>query len=134
MRRRLQGSEVHPYVVRKAKSPHIIQRNPVAVSGGEEGVPVVRGDGENGIVSPSPRTTDRKSTRLNSSHDQISYAVFCLKKTTFKPRRAHRRSLGHPLSRPRSPPPSPDRCLFPSRRRRTRTCGRFSRCVCTRSW
>src|SRR2546421_8645519 len=26
------------------------------------------------------RGTDRKSTRLNSSHDQISYAVFCLKK------------------------------------------------------
>src|SRR5688572_31004213 len=28
----------------------------------------------------SPRTGDRKSTRLNSSHSQISYAVFCLKK------------------------------------------------------
>src|SRR5256712_10289436 len=27
-------------------------------------------------------TADRKSTRLNSSHDQISYAVFCLKKRT----------------------------------------------------
>src|SRR2546421_8293759 len=26
------------------------------------------------------RLGDRKSTRLNSSHDQISYAVFCLKK------------------------------------------------------
>src|SRR2546430_5897906 len=26
------------------------------------------------------RHTDRKSTRLNSSHSQISYAVFCLKK------------------------------------------------------
>src|SRR5206468_10605088 len=26
-----------------------------------------------------PRQVDRKSTRLNSSHDQISYAVFCLK-------------------------------------------------------
>src|SRR5256886_7430748 len=26
-------------------------------------------------------STDRKSTRLNSSHSQISYAVFCLKKT-----------------------------------------------------
>src|SRR2546421_9723250 len=26
------------------------------------------------------RGGDRKSTRLNSSHDQISYAVFCLKK------------------------------------------------------
>src|SRR2546430_4188228 len=29
---------------------------------------------------------DRKSTRLNSSHSQISYAVFCLKKTkTLRP-------------------------------------------------
>src|SRR2546430_5204564 len=28
---------------------------------------------------------DRKSTRLNSSHSQISYAVFCLKKTTLIP-------------------------------------------------
>src|SRR2546428_940168 len=27
-----------------------------------------------------PYLSDRKSTRLNSSHDQISYAVFCLKK------------------------------------------------------
>src|SRR2546430_7385612 len=26
------------------------------------------------------KTQDRKSTRLNSSHSQISYAVFCLKK------------------------------------------------------
>src|SRR2546427_7330905 len=26
------------------------------------------------------RTVDRKSTRLNSSHSQISYAVFCLEK------------------------------------------------------
>src|SRR3989475_3557516 len=26
------------------------------------------------------KTEDRKSTRLNSSHSQISYAVFCLKK------------------------------------------------------
>src|SRR2546429_4568951 len=28
---------------------------------------------------------DRKSTRLNSSHGYISYAVFCLKKKTFLP-------------------------------------------------
>src|SRR2546430_9739756 len=28
----------------------------------------------------SPYVGDRKSTRLNSSHSQISYAVFCLKK------------------------------------------------------
>src|SRR3712207_7753447 len=30
--------------------------------------------------SPQPRSSDRKSTRLNSSHANISYAVFCLKK------------------------------------------------------
>src|SRR5438309_11139743 len=29
---------------------------------------------------PRPRARDRKSTRLNSSHSSISYAVFCLKK------------------------------------------------------
>src|SRR5476649_2451976 len=29
---------------------------------------------------PTPAGTDRKSTRLNSSHTVISYAVFCLKK------------------------------------------------------
>src|SRR2546430_11213029 len=32
-----------------------------------------------GVTSES-RIADRKSTRLNSSHSQISYAVFCLKK------------------------------------------------------
>src|SRR5256886_12122694 len=31
-------------------------------------------------------STDRKSTRLNSSHSQISYAVFCLKKKKTKKR------------------------------------------------
>src|SRR5438874_7440991 len=29
---------------------------------------------------PEPEAGDRKSTRLNSSHVEISYAVFCLKK------------------------------------------------------
>src|SRR2546421_8923500 len=32
---------------------------------------------------------DRKSTRLNSSHDQISYAVFCLKKKKINKRENH---------------------------------------------
>src|SRR2546421_8145849 len=62
-------------------------------------VVVARADGRERIVRvvvldeivPDPRLValredfpevdlDRKSTRLNSSHDQISYAVFCLKK------------------------------------------------------
>src|SRR2546430_4306869 len=34
------------------------------------------------IRQPAVRSLDRKSTRLNSSHSQISYAVFCLKKKT----------------------------------------------------
>src|SRR2546427_894801 len=33
-----------------------------------------------GRLTRSEYTLDRKSTRLNSSHSQISYAVFCLKK------------------------------------------------------
>src|SRR5688572_31382462 len=32
------------------------------------------------VKIPPGNTIDRKSTRLNSSHSQISYAVFCLKK------------------------------------------------------
>src|SRR3712207_7170144 len=35
-----------------------------------------------GALSPT-RATDRKSTRLNSSHANISYAVFCLKKKPY---------------------------------------------------
>src|SRR2546428_8904455 len=42
---------------------------------------------------------DRKSTRLNSSHDQISYAVFCLKK---KNKETHRHVGAAP--RPGAPP------------------------------
>src|SRR2546421_4600659 len=47
---------------------------------------------------------DRKSTRLNSSHDQISYAVFCLKKKK-KPRHSYTPSTSHvrsAVSLPRS--------------------------------
>src|SRR5258707_2150096 len=45
-----------------------------------------RGFPENPLAkSPSrPVISDRKSTRLNSSHANISYAVFCLKKKNWK--------------------------------------------------
>src|SRR3712207_5143874 len=40
-----------------------------------------KSSGNGGInLSNSSNNTDRKSTRLNSSHANISYAVFCLKK------------------------------------------------------
>ena len=38
--------------------------------------------GANAILGVSLAVADRKSTRLNSSHVLISYAVFCLKKKT----------------------------------------------------
>src|SRR5947207_10124116 len=41
-------------------------------------------------VLPRRRRRDRKSTRLNSSHTVISYAVFCLKKKNKKTSRAPR--------------------------------------------
>src|SRR2546430_1931037 len=37
-------------------------------------------DVSQGETTPMAPLVDRKSTRLNSSHSQISYAVFCLKK------------------------------------------------------
>src|SRR2546427_9085953 len=49
---------------------------------------------------PPPRRNhakDRKSTRLNSSHSEISYAVFCLKK------KKHQSNYTYP----RDPPPPP---------------------------
>src|SRR5258708_28468556 len=35
------------------------------------------------LCHPQPASRDRKSTRLNSSHQIISYAVFCLKQKQF---------------------------------------------------
>src|SRR5256885_9753191 len=52
-----------------------------------EGIPRVAqiegqaADGGDDTVRRGPLGRDRKSTRLNSSHLVISYAVFCLKKT-----------------------------------------------------
>src|SRR2546430_7918300 len=54
----------------------------------EEGHRVRQPDSQ--LRAPSVPDGDRKSTRLNSSHSQISYAVFCLKKKKY---------LGRPLIR-----------------------------------
>src|SRR5687768_17941938 len=42
--------------------------------------------------------TDRKSTRLNSSHGYISYAVFCLKKKKKKQTKTNERKKYTPIS------------------------------------
>src|SRR5258708_18585005 len=56
------------------------------------GIPVVRGS----VLKLERRSQDRKSTRLNSSHQIISYAVFCLKK---KKKRATDRRQCHLIER-----------------------------------
>src|SRR5258708_29558121 len=44
-------------------------------------------------LGPTVGRQDRKSTRLNSSHQIISYAVFCLKKKKHTPSPIHRPAL-----------------------------------------
>src|SRR5207302_9117832 len=57
---------------------------------GPDQKPVQRPDGDGQVrhlvlLEPHLKVTkDRKSTRLNSSHVKISYAVFCLKKNTIR--------------------------------------------------
>src|SRR2546422_6181141 len=48
-----------------------------------------------GALAESRSTQDRKSTRLNSSHGYISYAVFCLKKKKKKTHSSQRVYLIH---------------------------------------
>src|SRR5215204_7208718 len=45
---------------------------------------VRHGEGRSPLPTARPCETDRKSTRLNSSHTVNSYAVFCLKKNKQK--------------------------------------------------
>src|SRR5258708_8532802 len=47
-------------------------------------VDVLVGTVHSGVAMAMARAADRKSTRLNSSHQIISYAVFCLKKKKHK--------------------------------------------------
>src|SRR5438034_2410405 len=48
-----------------------------------------RSESDNARSPRSAPASDRKSTRLNSSHTVISYAVFCLKKKKKKKKREH---------------------------------------------
>src|SRR5256886_11395957 len=89
MIRRPPRSTLFPYTtlfrsviaVEPAKSP--------VLSGGRSRPHSIQGIGASfvpGVLNRSVIDRDRKSTRLNSSHSQISYAVFCLKKKKKKHR------------------------------------------------
>src|SRR3712207_7229850 len=61
------------------RAPPVVLRQPRV---GPEPHRAVRplGDGAHAVRRQPVKERDRKSTRLNSSHANISYAVFCLKK------------------------------------------------------
>src|SRR5256885_13169473 len=99
MIRRPPRSTLFPYTTlfrsRRAGERHIGQRRRDSRPAGKAGIPQCRveeeveqvdaereDDTEEGhdLTAPSDGDEDRKSTRLNSSHLVISYAVFCLKK------------------------------------------------------
>src|SRR2546427_9019377 len=89
MIRRPPRSTLFPYTT-------LFRSRPITVIGarpGDRDVPAVWLDAQYGVIrfvtfvpretlqtGPTTLDLDRKSTRLNSSHSQISYAVFCLKK------------------------------------------------------
>src|SRR5947209_12279941 len=54
-----------------------------------------RGCGDPALRRRATASTDRKSTRLNSSHANISYAVFCLKKKKEEEEEAQAQNYDH---------------------------------------
>src|SRR3712207_8055251 len=79
MIRRPPRSTLFPYTTlfrsRRARRPVAVLRARLRLGGG-----ALRRGGVTQLDVPADRGGDRKSTRLNSSHANISYAVFCLKK------------------------------------------------------
>src|SRR3712207_7646250 len=97
MIRRPPRSTLFPYTTlfRSRLRPYLNADTPIFFSGLRYGKPVSFGVSQStvdqriilisGIANPAlfeaqAKQQDRKSTRLNSSHANISYAVFCLKK------------------------------------------------------
>src|SRR5688572_33370268 len=73
MIRRPPRSTLFPYTT-------LFRSRRVSISVGRVGPEVGPDPRDAGTISAVRHREDRKSTRLNSSHSQISYAVFCLKK------------------------------------------------------
>src|SRR2546430_5953749 len=89
MIRRPPRSTLFPYTTlfrslrrRRPRRPEDLRREAVKRILVTDGLNAVGVDAlrKHGLEVEVVETLDRKSTRLNSSHSQISYAVFCLKK------------------------------------------------------
>src|SRR2546430_12510161 len=86
MIRRPPRSTLFPYTTLFRSAPVRLRFGGGAAHGHHEGLSLCIQEREQ-----ASNQTDRKSTRLNSSHSQISYAVFCLKK-----KKIHYTILRHP--------------------------------------
>src|SRR5690348_17540176 len=67
------GTDLYPNMKRRHQEPRTV----ISLMGIRE---LAGCEMRDGGCAVGPCMTDRKSTRLNSSHPSISYAVFCLKK------------------------------------------------------
>src|SRR5687768_17988875 len=95
MLRRPPRSTLFPYTTlfRSRGRPDVRQPLPEMRAAARPARPLRRGRGpeprggqpDGAALGAEPLGRDRKSTRLNSSHGYISYAVFCLKKKKKKP-------------------------------------------------
>src|SRR5438552_12899115 len=98
MTRRPPRSTLFPYTT-LFRSQYLIDRKyttpaRLAIEGGSNGGLLMGAE-----VTQHPELfRDRKSTRLNSSHQIISYAVFCLKKKKKKKQKSRTKHTRHPLS------------------------------------
>src|SRR3712207_7133891 len=79
MIRRPPRSTLFPYTTLFRSRDAVLDVARAAAHEAEPGVPALQ------VRLRAEGDRDRKSTRLNSSHANISYAVFCLKKKIFKP-------------------------------------------------
>src|SRR5256885_8353136 len=83
MIRRPPRSTLFPYTTLFRSRPYVVQRRAEALTVAGDVRAVLERDQD--LRRAGDRQRDRKSTRLNSSHLVISYAVFCLKKKTPTP-------------------------------------------------
>src|SRR2546430_13063613 len=94
----------HPAADRGRHRRHLLadlRAAAAAADRGRGGGPGPAGGGQ--LLLPGDRR-DRKSTRLNSSHSQISYAVFCLKKKKTATTCGYSERRMMPLQRTSAPP------------------------------
>src|SRR5688572_32008679 len=79
------GNLIHVFATGQDTGEVFEKTSPISAISFGTGTGTIRLRDSSTLFRISNPTSDRKSTRLNSSHSQISYAVFCLKKKKHYP-------------------------------------------------